>query len=54
MLAGEKSKLLQGFVSNRTKRKFAAFLKYDFDEGRPTFEFEARKKKTAKKKTAGK
>lgn len=54
MLNGQKSDLLQGFVSNRTKRKFAAFLLYDFEKGRPTFEFEERKKKAAKKKTAGK
>ena len=51
MLNGEKSDLLKGFVSNRTKRKFDAFLRYDFDEGRPTFEFPPRKK-AAKKKTA--
>ncbi|MEO1843986.1 MAG: DNA topoisomerase [Akkermansiaceae bacterium] len=50
MLSGNKSKLLEGFVSNRTKRKFSAFLKYDFEEGRPTFEFEPRKKKVPKKK----
>ena len=53
MLSGEKSKLIQGFVSNRTKRKFDAFLLYDFTEGRPTFEFPPRKK-AAKKKTAEK
>lgn len=52
MLAGEKTELLHGFVSNRTKRKFSAFLRYDFEEGRPVFEFEERKKKAAKKKTA--
>ena len=54
MLGGERSSLLQGFVSNRTKRKFAAYLRYDFEEGRPAFEFEERKKKAAKKKAAGK
>ena len=53
MLNGEKSELLKGFVSNRTKRKFDAFLKYDFEQGRPTFEFPPRKK-AAKKKTAKK
>ena len=51
MLQGQKSDLLKGFVSNRTKRKFDAFLKYDFEQGRPTFEFPPRKK-AAKKKTA--
>ncbi|NIP96515.1 MAG: hypothetical protein GWO24_25020, partial [Akkermansiaceae bacterium] len=47
MLNGEKSDLLRGFVSNRTKRKFDAFLLYDFEQGRPTFEFPPRKKKAA-------
>ena len=51
MLHGQKSDLLKGFVSNRTKRKFDAFLLYDFEQGRPTFEFPPRKK-AAKKKTA--
>ena len=51
MLQGDRSELLKGFVSNRTKRKFDAFLKYDFEQGRPTFEFPPRKK-GAKKKTA--
>ncbi len=54
MLSGGKSDLLHGFVSNRTKRKFSAYLLYDFEEGRPKFEFEERKKKAAKKKTADK
>ena len=58
MLHGQKSDLLKGFVSNRTKRKFDAFLLYDFEQGRPTFEFPPRKKsagkKAAKKKTAKK
>jgi len=49
MLNGEKSALLPGFISNRTKRKFSAFLRYDFEEGRPVFEFEPRKKKVTKK-----
>lgn len=52
MLSGQKSDLIKGFVSNRTKRKFDAFLLYDFEQGRPTFEFPPRKK-AAKKKTAG-
>jgi len=53
MLNGEKSELQKGFVSNRTKRKFDAFLNYDFEQGRPTFEFPP-SKKAAKKKTAKK
>ena len=58
MLNGEKSELIKGFVSRRTKRPFDAFLRYDFEQGRPTFEFPPRKKsagkKAAKKKTAKK
>ena len=58
ILSGEKSELLKGFVSRRTKRPFDAFLRYDFEQGRPTFEFPPRKKsagkKAAKKKTAKK
>lgn len=48
---GEKSSLMEDFISNRTKRKFKAFLIYDFNNGRPSFEFPPReaKKKTAKK-----
>lgn len=47
---GEKSSLMEGFISNRTKRKFKAFLVYDFTGARPTFDFPPREaKKTAKK-----
>lgn len=47
---GEKSSLMEDFISNRTKRKFKAFLIYDFTNARPTFEFPPREaKKTAKK-----
>lgn len=51
ILRGEKTPKIDDFVSNRTKRKFAAFLLYDFKEERPTFEFPPRKtaKKAAKK-----
>ncbi len=51
MFNGEKTPKLDNFVSNRTKRKFSAFLLYDFKADRPTFEFPPReaKKKTAKK-----
>ena len=51
MLNGQKSELLKGFVSNRTKRKFDAFLRYDFEQGRPIFEFPPRKKAARKKTT---
>ncbi|WP_411846865.1 DNA topoisomerase 3 [Roseibacillus persicicus] len=56
ILKGEKTAKIDDFVSNRTKRKFTAFLLYDFKEERPTFEFPPRKfgkkgaKKTAEKK----
>jgi len=43
-----KTDLIQGFVSNRTKRKFSAYLKWDAEDEKIVFEFEARKK-TAKK-----
>jgi DNA topoisomerase-3 len=48
---GEKSSLMEDFISNRTKRKFKAFLVYDFNNARPSFEFPPRepKKKAAKK-----
>ncbi|MEM9081911.1 MAG: topoisomerase C-terminal repeat-containing protein, partial [Verrucomicrobiota bacterium] len=53
ILRGEKTPQINDFVSNRTKRKFSAFLKYDFEEDRPTFEFPPRKsaKKAPKKST---
>jgi DNA topoisomerase-3 len=47
--------LLRNFVSNRTRRKFAAFLVWKADEGKVGFEFEARAAKggaTAKAATA--
>lgn len=51
ILKGEKSSLMTDFVSNRTKRKFKAFLTFDFESARPVFDFPPRepKKKTAKK-----
>ncbi len=51
MFQGAKTPKLDNFVSNRTKRKFSAFLLYDFKADRPTFEFPPReaKKKTTKK-----
>lgn len=52
ILRGEKTAKIDDFVSNRTKRKFSAFLLYDFKEERPTFEFPPRAaKKGAKKKS---
>ncbi|MBV8603945.1 MAG: DNA topoisomerase III [Pelomonas sp.] len=62
-LLGEgKTALLENFVSNKTRRKFKAFLAYDKKEGKVVFEFEPRAprtpagkapaKKAAAKKTA--
>ena len=58
LLADGKTDLLDGFVSNRTKRKFKAFMVWDAKEGKVGFEFEPRgpkapaAKKTAATKTA--
>jgi DNA topoisomerase-3 len=59
LLATGKTGLLEGFVSNRTRRAFKAFLVYDAKEGKVGFEFEVRGPKgaagkTAARKTAGK
>ncbi|MBK7063379.1 MAG: DNA topoisomerase III [Rubrivivax sp.] len=57
LLATGKTSLLENFVSNKTRRKFKAFLTYDKKEGKVIFEFEPRAprvpaaKKTAAKKT---
>ncbi|MEP7057179.1 MAG: DNA topoisomerase III [Caldimonas sp.] len=42
LLATGKTDLLEGFVSNKTRRKFKARLAYDKKEGKVTFEFEPR------------
>lgn len=59
LLASGKTELLEGFVSNKTRRKFKARLAYDKKEGKVTFEFEPRAprvpaaaKKVAAKKAA--
>jgi DNA topoisomerase-3 len=59
LLETGKTDLLEGFVSNKTRRKFKARLAYDKKEGKVTFEFEPRAprvpaaaKKAAAKKTA--
>ena len=49
-----KTRLLQGFVSNRTKRKFAAYLTLASDSGKVGFEFEPRAAKKGAKKAAKK
>jgi DNA topoisomerase III len=59
LLAEGKTELLEGFVSNKTRRKFKARLAYDKKEGKVSFEFEPRAprvpaaaKKAAAKKAA--
>lgn len=54
LLATGKTDLLENFVSNKTKRKFKAFLAYDKKEGKVGFEFEPRAAKAPAKKTAAK
>ncbi|MFT7775693.1 DNA topoisomerase III [Roseateles sp.] len=60
LLADGKTDLLENFVSNKTRRKFKAFLAYDKKEGKVVFEFEPRAakappaKKAAAKKTTSK
>lgn len=58
LLATGKTDLLENFVSNKTRRKFKAFLAYDAKEGKVVFEFEPRAAKapakTAAKKAAAK
>ncbi len=55
LLATGKTDLLDGFVSNRTKRKFKARLVWDEKEGKVIFEFEPRAAKApAAKKAAAK
>jgi DNA topoisomerase-3 len=55
LLATGKTDLLEGFVSNKTRRKFKARLAYDKKEGKVIFEFEPRAAKVpAAKKAATK
>ncbi|MBC7700987.1 DNA topoisomerase III [Aquabacterium sp.] len=58
LLASGKTDLLENFVSNKTRRKFKAFLSWDAKAGKVSFEFEPRAprvpaaKKVAAKKAA--
>jgi DNA topoisomerase-3 len=52
LLHGGKTDLLDGFVSNKTRRKFKAYLAYDNKEGKVSFEFEPRPARPGAK-TAG-
>ncbi|HEX4510267.1 MAG TPA: DNA topoisomerase III [Burkholderiaceae bacterium] len=57
LLTTGKTDLLDGFVSNKTRRKFKAYLAYDPKEGKVMFEFEprpARVPAAAKKKAPAK
>ncbi len=57
LLATGKTALLENFVSNKTRRKFKAYLAYDAKEGKVSFEFEPRAAKVPAKtatKTAAK
>ncbi len=50
LLSAGKTDLLENFVSNKTRRKFKAFLAYDRKEGKVSFEFEPRAARPAAKK----
>jgi len=54
LLKDGKTDLLDGFVSNKTRRKFKAFLTWNAKDGKVGFEFEPRAAKPAAKKTAAK
>ncbi|MBO9514709.1 MAG: DNA topoisomerase III [Variovorax sp.] len=54
LLATGKTDLLDKFVSMRTRRAFKAFLAWNKDEGKVTFEFEPRESKFPPRKTFGK
>ena len=52
LLGTGKTDLLENFVSNKTRRKFKAYLAYDKKEGKVIFEFEPRAAKPAAKAAA--
>ncbi len=54
LLATGKTSLLENFVSNKTRRKFKAYLAFDAKEGKVGFEFEPRAAKVPAKKSAAK
>jgi DNA topoisomerase III len=54
LLATGKTDLLENFVSNKTRRKFKAFLVFDPKEGKVSFEFQPRAAKAAPAKAAAK
>jgi DNA topoisomerase-3 len=54
LLLTGKTDLMENFVSNKTRRKFKAFLAYDKKEGKVSFEFEPRAVKPGAKVAAKK
>ena len=54
LLTSGKTALLENFVSNKTRRKFKAYLTFDKKEGKVVFEFEPRGAKAPAAKTARK
>jgi DNA topoisomerase-3 len=54
LLTTGKTRLLDKFVSNKTRRTFKAYLTYDQKEGKVIFEFEPRAAKAPAKKAAAK
>jgi len=54
LLETGKTDLLDGFVSNKTRRKFKAFLSWDAKAGKVGFEFEPRAPRVPVKKAAAK
>jgi len=54
LLATGKTGLLENFVSNKTRRKFKAYLSFDSKEGKVGFEFEPRAPRAAKAPAAKK
>ena len=54
LLTTGKTTLLENFVSNKTRRKFKAYLAYDAKEGKVSFQFEPRVAKVPAKKAAAK
>jgi len=54
LLETGKTDLLENFVSNKTRRKFKAFLSWDAKAGKVGFEFEPRAPRVPAKKAARK
>jgi DNA topoisomerase-3 len=54
LLSSGRTSLLENFVSNKTRRKFKAYLAWDAKEGKVGFEFEPRAPRVPAKKAAAK